>query len=381
MSATPRASAADAYVLLRTIEVPPSADNPIGGRFETFDISAFDGTTQLYYLSDRSNMAIDIFSSRTNSLVGRIGGHGHVFTGQKATNGLSGPNGLLIVDNGAQHQVYAGNGDSTLMGFDLPAADGAGPIAKIATGTPDRNRVDEISYDPADHLILAGNNATAINFASLTNVDPGSAEFGAVRRTIALDGTQGPVGHGLEASTYNAATGTFFQAIQHIGTDAANPGGLLEIDPKTGQVKRVMDFGAAPFGSLAHCAPSGVSAAPNGRMIIGCSVASQSLVIDPAGAGAVVATFPQVSGVDETYYDRATDRWFLAARDNPGGPVLGVIDAATDAFLQTIPTSFNAHSVAVDPVSGEIFVPQGAHPSNKQCPQGCIAVFAKAQPE
>ena len=92
----------------------------------------------------------------------------------------------------------------------------------------------------------------------------------------------------------------------------------------------------------------------------------------------MTAVFGQVSGVDVTYYDPASDRWFLAARDNPGGPALGVVDAATDKFLQLIPTTFNAHSVAVDPVSAEVFVPEGAHPTNENCPMGCIAVFGPA---
>ena len=378
LAAGTSSAAADTYALKQYIPVPPSADNPIDGNFATFDISAFDGRTRLYYVSDRSNASIDIFSARTNSFVGRTGGTGHVFTGQKATNGLSGPNRLLIVDYGA-HRVYAGNADSTLLGFDIPAPDDAHPIVKIATGQPDQNRVDEISYDPATHTILAGNNSTEINFASLVDVDPASATFGTVLHKIIFDGRDGvPSGRGLEASTYNASTGTFFQATQHIRADPANPGGLVEIDPRTGKITRVLELASAQFGSLATCAPSGVSAALSGRMMIGCSVASQSMVIDPVGPGRIVATFTQVSGVDEVYYDPSSDRWFLAARDNPGGPVVGVVDAATNTFLQNIPTTFNAHSVAVDPVSGEVFIPEGAHPSNLNCPKGCIAVFAKS---
>jgi hypothetical protein len=72
------------------------------------------------------------------------------------------------------------------------------------------------------------------------------------------------------------------------------------------------------------------------------------------------------------------DAGFLAARNNPGGPVLGIVDGVTDSFLQNVPTSFNAHSVSVDPISGEVFVPFGADPTNTVCPNGCIAVFEDA---
>jgi len=68
--------------------------------------------------------------------------------------------------------------------------------------------------------------------------------------------------------------------------------------------------------------------------------------------------------------------YFLAARNNPGGPVLGIIDGATDTFLQSLPTVPNGHSVAVDPVSGEVFVPFGGVAGNTVCPNGCIAVFS-----
>ena len=62
------------YVLLTTIPVPATDQNTVGGKFATYDIAFFDGTTQLMYLADRSNASVDIFSAQTNSFVGRIGG-------------------------------------------------------------------------------------------------------------------------------------------------------------------------------------------------------------------------------------------------------------------------------------------------------------------
>jgi hypothetical protein len=56
--------------------------------------------------------------------------------------------------------------------------------------------------------------------------------------------------------------------------------------------------------------------------------------------------------------------------------VLGVIDATTETFLQKIATTPGDHSVAVDPISGEVFVPFGAVAGNTVCPNGCIGVFA-----
>jgi hypothetical protein len=46
------------------------------------------------------------------------------------------------------------------------------------------------------------------------------------------------------------------------------------------------------------------------------------------------------------------------------------------ALLQLIHTDLSAHSVAVDPISGEVFVPFGASATDTSCPSGCIAVFS-----
>ena len=378
LAAGPAACLAAEYRLIGTIAVPASGDNVLGGKFVTFDIGAFDGSTQINYVSDRSNAAIDIFSAKTDRYVGRIGGKGHLFTGQKATNQLSGPNGLVIVDAGPRRLLFAGNADSTVMGFEIGGPGENRQVATIATGRAEENRVDEIAFDPAAQTMLAGNNGAPVHFATLLDMHEGPA-FGSVRAKIVFDGSNnaGVSGHGIEAATYNAKTGSFFLAIQHLAAGDADPGGLVEIDPASGRILRVLDFSTAAFGRLAACAPSGVSTAESGQMLVGCAVASQSFVVEPAEGGRTVATFPQVSGVDQIDYDPVRRRWFLAARLNPGGPVLGVVDAATNTFLQNVPTAFNAHSVAVDPVSGKVFVPLGADATNKICADGCIGVFAE----
>jgi hypothetical protein len=83
------------------------------------------------------------------------------------------------------------------------------------------------------------------------------------------------------------------------------------------------------------------------------------------------------------WFDPTTDRFFLAARLNPGGPVLGIIDGLTETFLENVRTTPGDHSVAVDPVSGEVFVPFGGSfgtATNSICPSGCIGVFVTPAP-
>src|SRR6266446_2786019 len=125
---TSPAHAGPTYVLLTTIPVPPSAQNSIaGGKFTTYDIAFFDGTTQLLYLADRSNASVDIFSAQTNSFVGRVGGTGGLFVGIQpkpvssatANNDISGPDGVVVANFSGLHNLYAGDGNSTLKGFDI----------------------------------------------------------------------------------------------------------------------------------------------------------------------------------------------------------------------------------------------------------------------
>jgi hypothetical protein len=57
------------YVLTTTIAVPASPDNvQPGGVFSSFDISFFDPSTQLDYVADRSNAAVDISQLRPTRL-------------------------------------------------------------------------------------------------------------------------------------------------------------------------------------------------------------------------------------------------------------------------------------------------------------------------
>ena len=81
-----------------------------------------------------------------------------------------------------------------------------------------------------------------------------------------------------------------------------------------------------------------------------------------------------ISGGDQTYYDPSRNVFFEAARFQTGGPVLGIIDAAS-LSLQLIPIGVNDHSVAVDPVSGEVFVATASTTAVPGCTNGCIAVF------
>jgi len=381
------------YHLLTTIPVPSSADNAQGGGFTTYDIAYFDGTTQLMYLADRSNASVDIFSAQTNSFVGRVGGTGNLFVGIQpkpvnpatVNNDISGPDGVVVANFGGAKQLWAGDGPSLLKGFDL-ALPGSPPLSgtPINTGAVPPTRVDEMAFDPRDHLLLVANNAAAPPFATLVDTQSKAIVTKITFNGANADGHNAPnATNGIEQSVWDPSHGgRFFISIPEL--NGGGPGGVAVLDI-SGNVTHVYDFGSASLGGFAACSPAGLALGANGNLMVGCGVASQSILLNPNANGGTGSTkaFPQVSGEDMVWFDPTSDRYFLAARLNPGGPVLGIIDGPTETFLENVRTTPGDHSVAVDPVSGEVFVPFGGSfgtATNSICPTGCIGVFVTPEP-
>ena len=84
-------------------------DNSPNGRWSV-DISWFDPETQKLYLADRNNNGVDVFDTVKETAVGLAGG----FVGIQPTSATvannSGPNGILVVNNGSIHQLWSGDG-------------------------------------------------------------------------------------------------------------------------------------------------------------------------------------------------------------------------------------------------------------------------------
>jgi hypothetical protein len=399
-SVTSIAVAGPAYTLTTTITVPVSAANSQGGNFTAFDISYVDPLTGNDYVADRSNAAVDIINGATNTVVAQAGVG--IFGGQQASTAQSGPDGVVVADNGVTATLFAGNGfttlsptppkapSSTLLSFNVTNPSSPGLLNTLSTGG--LNRVDEMSYSASNNLLLVANNAEPgpptgfLPFATLVNATTGTI----VSPKIFIPNTPPPsAGGGLEQSVWDQKTGTFFVSVPAFN-GAGNPGGVAEIS-LTGAVIATYDFGALSGGSITSCSPTGMALGASGNLMVGCSATkSQTVLLDPTangGAGAIVKTFSGISGSDELYYDPASGDYFVTGDDATGtNRIFGVISDATDMLLQTISLpDVNAHSISVDPLNGEVFVPlEGSVVGGAQdalCPTGCIAVFRNEVPE
>jgi len=407
------------YVLIDTISIPATSANPFNtnppgqspnGPFTSYDISFFDDSTGFDYVADRTNASIDVFKAGSGStppsFVGQIFSPG-LFAGLQGplpagTSALSGPDGVVVVNRPGQHQVWAGDAplggasNSPLKGFDLTGFPPTLPTtAAISVNTGGNRRVDEGSYDPRDNVLLFANNAeVAPNspFATLVNASTG-AILG--KLTAGVPG-QLPAG-GLEQSVWiGPGAFRFFQNSDT--TTGSGTGGIAAIDPTAnggaGAVTHFYDFGtvarAPGVPAITACGPTGLDHQGT-LLVVNCGTPGPVIVLDPnanGGNGLIIATFSQLTGGDELWCDPANNRCFVTGLTNGSDPTtraLGVLDfsSATPNLLQLIPTSFGAHAVAVDPITGEVFVPAGGGAANpgSVCPQGCELVFADVVPE
>jgi hypothetical protein len=337
-----------------TMEVP-------GNKFDNFDIGYVDSDASRYYIADRSNSSIDIFDTQRRTFVGRVGG----FVGVKmdangrAVNNMSGPNGVAF--DPEHKQLWVGDGDSTVKVVDL-AANPARIVASISTGG--QKRADELIVDPKDGLALIGNNADSPTFVSFISTKPDHAVVGKIVMPDATDG--------IDQTTYVPETGLFYASVP-VWKDDKRHGGLAVFDPKTLKFVKLIP--------IDDCMPAGSAHGAGTKMIVGCSAGSQTrtpgmapaTVIVDVASEKVVKVIHEVGGEDEVWYNPSAHRYYTGSRDQPGGGVLGVINADTDTWIENLPTGTNAHSVAADTKNNMIFVPLTA--PNAACPNGCIGIY------
>ena len=107
------------------IAVPAATCRTPSGASFRLDISFFDPLTQLDYVADRSNASVDIFSAPEQHVCRSTLGTPPTFAGHcplipwAALNSISGPDGVQVVNMPGQHQVFVGDGPSTVWGFNI----------------------------------------------------------------------------------------------------------------------------------------------------------------------------------------------------------------------------------------------------------------------
>ena len=330
-----------------------------------FDISLVDQQSERYYLAEAGNASVDVFDAENDLYLGRIGG----FHGAAAQNDPcgridgQGPSGVLTTPN---NKLWVSDAHGTVKVFDLTNAQppfNLTPIATISTGA--QCRADEMAFDPKDHLVIVGNPAETPPFGTLISSNPPYEVVGQIPF---------PGAGGFEQSVWDSEVhgGRFLVNVPGTG----NSGMVAVIDPKAAAVETTY---ATP-----GCAGSGLALGPFQHLLVGCS--SGPLLIVNALNGHVLNIITQIPGADEVWYNSGDGRFYAASNTAPN-PVLGVIDAETNMFLQALPSGASGHSVAAFRETNHVFVPIGipsATIPTDTCAAmlgfpaktGCIAVYA-----
>ena len=372
VAATTGSAVADTLVPIAFIPVPADQANvQPGGAFSSFDISFANSVTGNVYVADRSNASIDIFSGSSLTFLGRATG----FTGQQATTSLSGADGVLTVTSGGVTTIYGGNGDSTLRVYNATTANPGSPTFITAISTGGAFRVDEMAYSPSAQLVLAANNADEPAYATLFSTNGGHPPVAVAAGPITVPLLQGGIAlGGMEQSAWNPTTGTFFVSIPALA-GSNNPGGVSQIST-AGTVLNTINFASLGISS---CAPTGLAVGGGGNMLVGCgNNGTQAVLIRPNGT--LITTIPGLSGTDELWYDPTTKRFYVTGNNGTNTTRFFDVVDQNGNIVQTVllPATTSAHSITVDPLTGDVFVPLAGTEALNSCPTslGCIEVFA-----
>lgn len=326
-----------------TMEVP-------GDTLDNDDIGFVDHVTNRYYFANRNMKSIDIFDTKTEKFMGRIAG----FVGVKPKGKEAGPAGVLAFGD----EIWAGDGDSTVKVLDVKTMKITDTIH-----TGGKFRADEVAYDQKNQVFIVANDADEPAFITLISTKPGHKILAKIDVPRATDGIEQPY--------YNAETGKFYVAIPELDKDHKK-GGIAVIDPVTTKLERIVD--------VANCRPQGFDGGPGNNGILGCNAGSKGSNLPPLMAvwdfktEKVIATTDKVGATDMATYGSKLGVYAVGAREAPGGPSVGIIDAKTNQWVANLPAPPNPHSIAANNNNGHIYVPSGKV-NGVGC--GCILVFGQ----
>jgi hypothetical protein len=369
---------------------------PGSQKVTTFDLSFVDPVVGLYLLADKTNHAVDVIDTTTNTVLAQLAAI-PPFAGPTPSNFNAGPNGIVTVNN---REVWAGDGTSEVKVIDLFSQQTTHVI-----GTGGAHRADDLCFDPDDQLVLVTNDAESpFPFVSVISTLNYS-----VLQQITMDGTKGTPAatNGIEQCQYNHNTKKFYLNIPEVngpGNDT-QPGAVMVFSPQPDGKLKIDNVLAVP---LSKCAgPMGMALGPKHQILLGCSnpnktVPSTIIINDEVATGAtavtIIATVANEDGADEVWFNSGNNSYSLSRFTGANPQELGIIDAGNGEKLgpdQSVAVGLpnappasphgNAHSVAADPTFNQIYMPIPSTAGGMVCSiagasdaQGCIAVFTAA---
>jgi hypothetical protein len=356
----------------------------------SFDISDVDSARGRMYFTDRNNKSVDVIDIKTNTFLKQImGGFRGCDTGPTcagANNDKSGPDGLNRIPGTTF--IYVGDVNSVKI-IDTQTDT---VVNTIAIGGASGFRADEGCYDPDHKIFMISSPGESPPFA--TFIDTTTQKI--IATLLFTDPGTGPLGHasgGLEACVYDHGTASFL-----VNNDAstANPDGEVDVIPAaailvgTPAAPVILTIPTIAPGNgfkvfpLGNCDPTGIDLGPGTDFVVACRQNTGQLTTQILNRtnGAVLATI-NFGGSDAVVYDPSLNRYYLGSSRwtasglsagpagctaaSPCTPVLGIIDAVSRTLIATPVSGNNAHSVAVDATTHQVYMPY----SSAAAPAGC----------
>ena len=233
-----------------------------------------------------------MFDTKTDKFVTRIAG----FVGATTKSGnASGPNGLVVVNGGAQ--LWVSDGDSTIKVVDLKTH------TIVATFSDRRQAAGPTAWPsiPTARTVIVANSNDEPTFLSLISTEPGHKILAKLPVPQSAEN--------LERSAWHAPSGTFFTAIPVFSADKSK-GMLAQTDPKKRHHLKLHE--------LERCHPHSLSIVSDTTIFLGCSTAHGP----NRKPGGDMAIFDIASGKIEGYARRPGRQWRLDRRCRSAGSTI-----------------------------------------------------------
>ena len=341
---------------IQTITVPTWTN--MGSTQANSDIFAFNPATHILYVADRTNHSVDAIDTHTNSFVGVM-----------TIPGNPGTNGVLIAPDLQQMVVTDGKTNVYVYNLLLP---GAGPdlynLPGVGGGT------DALDYDPLNHTVYVIN-GTAPYY--ITGID-------LVNKTVS---TQLQLMGSPELMRFNPNDGLIYQVITD-GDNQNKGAGVAVFDPVSNTLKTT--YPTLP------CVGHGIEIdAVSNTALVGCG-GNQPQILMNLRNGAILKSFPDVTGSDLIGYNPNTRRFYTGSAGNVSTtttcsadttkavPIIGVFDAkgaASAGYGREIGVTCsgrNTKGPGIDPLQNLVYVATRQWPVDPNDPgtgQSGVMVF------
>jgi DNA-binding beta-propeller fold protein YncE len=282
------------------------ADVPLGGRATRLDYASVDAGRQLLFIAHLGDGAVIVVDTEARRPVKRIAN-------------VSGVHGVLAIPE--LGRVYASaTGTNEVVAIDEKSLE-------ITARMPGGTYPDGLAYSPETHKVYVsdehGGTDTVIDV--LTNTRVVTVQIGGV-----IGNTQ-----------YDAVS-------HHMFINAQSTNDLVEVDPTTDMIVRRIKVPGADgnHGLLIDSASR--------RAFIACEGNDRLIVID-LRTGAALAQFPVAKDPDVLAFDAQRQKLYVAGESGE----VSEFSVAGNDIIKTGESllAFNAHVVAVQPVTHEIYFP------------------------